>query len=126
MPDPIDLCPSLPPESGVAHPVGLPKGEGAVRIHREPLHERRSTGLPFGAVGDRVGTVGRDEARARRPLREPEESERRQGAYDFERPLRPRRGLPLVPAPGRGPPQGTGPLGGHPKADVVHPAGGLR
>ena len=56
--------------------------------------------------------MGLDEARVRQYIREQEELERRQGEFDFESPLRPRRGLPDVPAPGRGPPHVTGPLGG--------------
>jgi putative transposase len=102
MPDHVPRCLSIPPEYSVAHAVGFLKGQRAVRIHRELLHERRLTGLPFGAAGYCVSTVGLGEARVRRSIREREELERRRGEFDFEEPLRPRGGLPDVPAPGGG------------------------
>ena len=55
-----------------------------MRIHRELLHERRMSGLHFGAAGYGVSTVGLDEARGRQYIREQEERERRQGELDFE------------------------------------------
>jgi hypothetical protein len=60
------------------------------------------TGLHFGAAGSCVSPVGLDEARVRPSIREPEELERRQGEFDCEEPLRPRRGLPTS-----SPPQGA-------------------
>ena len=84
MPDHVHLCLSIPPQSSVAFTIGLRKGKSAVRIHRELLHERRMTGLHFGAAGYCVSTVGLDEARVRQYIREPEELERRQGQLDLE------------------------------------------
>lgn len=43
-----------------------------MRIHRELLHERRMTGLHFWATGYCVSTVGLDEERIRRYIREQE------------------------------------------------------
>ncbi len=71
MPDHIPLCLSIPPASSAAHSVGLLKGKSAVRIPRELLHERRLTGPHFWAAGSCVRTVGLDEARVRRYIREP-------------------------------------------------------
>jgi putative transposase len=68
----------------VAHAIGFLKGKSAVRIHREWLHERRMTGLHFWAAGYCVSALGLDEARVRRYIREQEESERRQGEFDFD------------------------------------------
>ena len=51
MPDHIHLCLSIPPKYSVAYTIGFLKGKSAVRIHRELLHERRMTGLHFGAAG---------------------------------------------------------------------------
>ena len=84
MPDHVHLCLSIPPKSSVAHAIGFLKGQSAVRIHRELLHERRLSGLHFWAAGDCVSTVGLDEVRVRQSIREQEELERRQGEFDFE------------------------------------------
>jgi putative transposase len=84
MPDHIHLCLSIPPKYSAARTIGLLKGKSAVRIHRELLRERRLTGLPVWAAGYCVSTVGLDEARVRRYIREQEELERRQGEFDFD------------------------------------------
>jgi putative transposase len=84
MPDQVHLCLSIPPESSVASTIGFLKGKSAVRIHRELLHERRMTGLHFGATGYCVSTVGLDEARVRQSIREPDQRDRRQGELDLE------------------------------------------
>ena len=84
MPDHVHQCLSIPPQSSVAYTVGFLKGKGAVRIHRELLHERRMTGLHFRAAVYCVSTVGLDEARVRQYIREQEEVERRQGELDLE------------------------------------------
>jgi len=99
MPDPIHRCLSIPPKSSVAFPIGFLNGKSAVRIHRELVHERRMRGLPFGAAGSGVSTVGLDEARVRQSIREQEEWERRQGELDLEEPVRPRQGLPETKPP---------------------------
>ena len=65
MPDPIHLCLSVPPKSGVAFVLGFLKGKSAVRIHRQLLQERRMSGLSFWAPGYGVSTVGLEEARVR-------------------------------------------------------------
>ena len=84
MPDPIQLCLSIPPKYSVAYTIGFLKGKSAVRIHRELLKERRMTGLHFWATGYCVSTVGLDEARVRQYIREQDELDRRQGELNFE------------------------------------------
>ena len=83
MPDHVHMCLSIPPKHSVAHTVGFLKGKSAVRIHRELLHERRMTGLHFWATGYSVSTVGLDEARVRKYIREQEKLESRQGELDL-------------------------------------------
>jgi putative transposase len=73
MSDHIHLCVSIPPKYSVAYTIGYLKGKSAVRIHREELHERRMSGLHFWATGYWVSTVGRDEAAARKYIREQED-----------------------------------------------------
>jgi putative transposase len=65
MPDHVPLCLSIPPKYSAAHALGFLKGKSAVRIHRELLHERRMSGLPFWAPGYCASTVGLDEAGVR-------------------------------------------------------------
>jgi len=84
MPDHIHLCLSIPPKFSVAHTVGFLKGKSAVRIHREFLKERRMTGLSFWATGYCVSTVGLDESRVRKYIREQEKLESRQGELDLK------------------------------------------
>jgi putative transposase len=79
MPDHVHLCLGIPPKYSVAHTIGF-----LIRIHRELLHERWMTGLHFWAAGYCVSTVGLDEARVRRYIREQEELERRQGEFDSD------------------------------------------
>ncbi len=102
-PDHIHLCMSIPPKYSVSHTIGFLKGKSAVRIHRELLKERRMTGLHFWAKGYCVSTVGLDEERIRKYIREQEKLESRQGDLDLSyNERRPQRGLPNV----------IGPLGG--------------
>jgi putative transposase len=84
IPDDVHPCLSIPPKYGVAYTIGFLKGKSAVRIHRELLRESRMTGLHFWAAGDCVSTVGLDETWVRQYIREQEEPERRQGAFDFD------------------------------------------
>ena len=84
MPDHIHMCLSIPPKYSVAHTVGFLKGKSAVRIHRELLRERRMTGLHFWATGYCVSTVGLDEDRVRKYIREQEKLETRQGDLDLK------------------------------------------
>ena len=86
MPDHIPLCLSVPPKSSGAFVLGFLKGKSAVRIPRELRHERWMSGLSFWAPGAGVSTVGRDEARVRQDIREPEEWENRPGELDLESP----------------------------------------
>ena len=79
MPDHIHMCLSIPPKYSVSHTIGFLKGKSAVRIHREIMHYRRMTGLHFWAKGYCVSTVGLDEERIRRYIREQEKLESGQG-----------------------------------------------
>ncbi|MBI5490587.1 MAG: IS200/IS605 family transposase [Deltaproteobacteria bacterium] len=83
-PDHIHLCLSIPPKYSVAHTVGFLKGKSAIRIHRELLHERRMTGPHFWATGYCVSTVGLDEQRIRRYIRDQEKLESGQGELDLK------------------------------------------
>ena len=84
MPDHVHMCLGIPPKYSVAHTIGFLKGKSAVRIHRELLHERRMTGLHFWATGYSVSTVGLDEDRVRRYIREQEQLESGQGDLDLK------------------------------------------
>jgi len=84
MPDHVHMCVSIAPKYSVAHTVGFLKGKSAVRIHRELLQERRMTGLHFWATGYSVSTVGRDEEKIRRYIREQEKLESGQGDLDLK------------------------------------------
>ena len=83
MPDHVHMCLSIPPKFSVAHTVGFLKGKSAVRIHRELLKERRMTGLHFWATGYCVSTVGLDEDRVRKYIREQAELATRQGDLEL-------------------------------------------
>ena len=82
--DHVHMCLSIPPKFSVAHTLGFLKGKSAVRIHRELLHERRMTGLHFWATGYCVSTVGLDEERIRKYIREQEQLESGQGDLDLK------------------------------------------
>jgi REP-associated tyrosine transposase len=84
MPDPVHMCLSVPPKFSVAHTIGFIKGKSAVRIHRELLRERRMTGLHFWATGYSVSTVGLDEDRIRRYVRDQEKLASGQGELDLK------------------------------------------
>ena len=84
MGDHIHMCLSIPPKYSVAHTIGFLEGKSAVRIHRDLLHERRMTGLQFWATGYCVSTVGLDEERIRRYIREQEKLESGQGDLDLK------------------------------------------
>ncbi len=83
MPDHIHMCLSIPPKFSVSHTLGFLKGKSAVRVHREIMKQRRMTGLHFGAKGYCVSTVGLDEARIRKYIREQEKLESGQGDLDL-------------------------------------------
>ena len=82
--DHVHMCLSIPPKFSVSHTVGFLKGKSAVRIHRELLHERRMTGLHFWATGYCVSTVGLDEDRIRKYIREQDSLASRQGDMDLK------------------------------------------
>ncbi len=82
--DHVHLCLSIPPKFSVSHTVGFLKGKSAVRIHREILQERRMTGLHFRATGYWVSTVGLDEGRVRKYIREQEQLGAQQGDPDLK------------------------------------------
>src|SRR5262245_10029498 len=84
MSDHVHLCLSIPPKFSVAHTIGFLKGKSAVRIHRELLHERRMTGLHFWSTGYCVSTVGLDEERVRKYIREQEKFASGQGDLDLK------------------------------------------
>ena len=83
-PDHIHLCLSIPPKYSVSHTVGFLKGKSAVRIHRELLTHRRMTGLHFWSTGYWVSTVGADEEKVRKYIREQEQLESGQGDLDLK------------------------------------------
>ena len=70
MPDHIHLLVSIPPKFSVSHTVGFIKGKSAIRIHRQLLKTKRMTRLSFWAIGYCVSTVGLDEERIRKYIRE--------------------------------------------------------
>ena len=83
-PDHVHMCLSIPPKFSVSHTIGFLKGKSAVRIHRELLKEKRMTGLHFWATGYCVSTVGLDEDRIRKYIREQQQLEARQGDLDLK------------------------------------------
>ena len=84
MPDHVHMCLGIPPKYSVSHTIGFLKGKSAVRIHRELLHERRMTGLHFWATGYSVSTIGLDEDRIRKYVRDQEKHESGQGDLDLK------------------------------------------
>ena len=82
--DHVHMCLSIPPKFSVAHTIGFLKGKSAVRVHRELLHERRMTGLHFWATGYCVSTVGLDEERIRKYIREQDKLESGQGDLNLK------------------------------------------
>ena len=81
--DHVHLCLSIPPKFSVSHTIGFLKGKSAVRIHRELLKKKRMTGNHFWAVGYCVSTIGLDEDRIRKYIKEQHELEARQGDLDL-------------------------------------------
>ena len=84
MPDHIHLCLSIPPKYSVSHTLGFLKGKSAVRIHRELMGQRRMTGLHFWSTGYWVSTVGVDEEKIKKYIREQEQLETQQGDLDLK------------------------------------------
>jgi putative transposase len=84
MADHVHMCLSIPPKFSVAHTIGFLKGKSAVRIHRELLRERRMTGLHFWSTGYCVSTVGLNEDRIRKYIREQAELAAQQGDLELK------------------------------------------
>ena len=70
MPDHIHLLLSIPPKFSVATTVGFIKGKSAIRIHRQILGTKRMTGLSFWATGYCVSTVGLDEEKIKKYIKD--------------------------------------------------------
>jgi putative transposase len=84
MPDHIHLCLSIPPKYSVSHTLGFLKGKSAVRIHRELKGQLRMTGLHFWSTGYWVSTVGADEEKIKKYIREQEQLESQQGDLELK------------------------------------------
>jgi len=78
------MCLSIPPKYSVSHTIGFLKGKSAVLIHRKLMGHRRLVGLHFWSTGYCVSTVGLDEEKVRRYIREQEELESKQGDLDLK------------------------------------------
>ena len=70
MPDHIHLLLSIPPKYSVSNTIGFIKGKSAIRIHRDLLKTKKMTGLSFWARGYCVSTVGLDEEKIRKYIKE--------------------------------------------------------
>ncbi|MBT9448424.1 MAG: IS200/IS605 family transposase [Desulfobacterales bacterium] len=84
MADHVHMCLRVPPKYSIALIIGFLKGKSAVLIHRKILKTKRSTGLHFWARGYCVSTVGLDEEKVRKYIREQEKKEMQQLEFDFE------------------------------------------
>ena len=84
MADHVRMLLSIPPKYSVSHTLGFLKGKCAVPIHREVMRQRRITGLHFWAKGYCVSTVGPNEERVRKYVREQEKLESGQGDLDLK------------------------------------------
>ena len=85
MPDHIHMLLSVPPKYSVAMAIGFLKGKSAVRIHRELLKTKGTLfGRAFWSRGYCVSTVGLEETRVLRYIRDQEEIERdpQRGLFD--------------------------------------------
>ena len=79
MTDHVHLLLSIPPKYSVANTVGFVKGKSAIQIHRQYLKKARNfTGFHFWTRGYCVSTVGLDEQKVRRYIRDQEAEEKRQ------------------------------------------------
>ena len=78
MPDHIHMLLSVPPKYSIAMVIGYLKGR-ATRIHRELLHTKGTLfGRSFWARGYCLSTVGLDEEKIRRYIRDQEKLQRDQ------------------------------------------------
>jgi putative transposase len=84
MPDHIHMCLAIPPKYSVAYTIGFLKGKSAIRIHRQYERSERVYGKHFWAVGYCVSTIGLDEEKIRKYIREQEKGETDQNMLDFD------------------------------------------
>ena len=84
MADHVHMCLRVPPKYSIALIIGFLKGKSAVLIHRKILKTKKATGLHFWARGYCVSTVGLDEEKVRKYIREQEKKEMQQLEFDFE------------------------------------------
>ena len=84
MADHVHMCLSIPPKFSVSHTIGFLKGKSAVRIHRKLMKSRRVTGMHFWTIGYCVSTVGLEEEKVRKYIREQEKLESGQGDLDLK------------------------------------------
>jgi putative transposase len=73
--DHIHMYLSVPPKFRIAFIIGFLKGKNAIRIHREILKVKRIRGLHFWSRGYCVSTVGLDEEKIRKYIRDQEKME---------------------------------------------------
>ena len=76
MPDHIHLLLSIPPKYSVSNTIGFIKGKSAIRIHRDLLKTKKMTGLSFWARGYCVSTVGLDEEKIRKYIKEQDKKDK--------------------------------------------------
>ena len=75
MPDHIHFLLSIPPKYSVSNTIGFIKGKSAIRIHRDILKTNKMTGLSFWARGYCVSTVGLDEEKIRKYIKEQDKND---------------------------------------------------
>ncbi len=75
MPDHIHFLLSIPPKYSVSNTIGFIKGKSAIRIHRDILKTKKMTGLSFWARGYCVSTVGLDEEKIRKYIKEQDKND---------------------------------------------------
>jgi putative transposase len=88
--DHVHMLVWIPPKYSVAQVMGFIKGKSAIHIARVYAGRRRSfVGQHFWARGYWVSTVGRDEQKVRRYIREQEKEDQRLEQMEFGQPERP-------------------------------------
>jgi putative transposase len=84
MPDHVHLCLAIPPKYSVSYTIGFLKGKSAIRIHRQYGQSERVYGMHFWAERYCVSTVGLDEEKIRKYIREQEKAETSQNVLDLD------------------------------------------
>jgi putative transposase len=74
----------VPAKCRIALIGGFLKGESAVLIHRKIFKTKRSTGRHLWVRGYCVSTVGLEEEKVRKYIREQEKKEKEQLEFDFK------------------------------------------